>query len=53
MDESEVIRTKLLIEEGLKMVVWVGRVSPPDVGEKLMAAKLSVETKPGKAEAEK
>jgi len=53
MDESEVIRTKLTIEEGLKMVVSAGRVSPPDVGEKMLEAKLSVETKLGKAEAEK
>ncbi|MDD5191008.1 MAG: DUF502 domain-containing protein [Dehalococcoidales bacterium] len=45
VDESQIIRTKLTIEEGLKMVVSAGRVSPAAVGEKLLEAKLKSEAK--------
>ncbi len=38
MDESEIIRTSLTIEEGLKMVVSAGRMSPKEVGDKLVQA---------------
>ena len=35
MKESEVIRTKLSVDEALKMVVSVGRMAPKEVGDKL------------------
>ena len=38
-DDSEVVRTRLTIEEGLKMVVSAGRVSPKDVGDKIFQIK--------------
>jgi uncharacterized membrane protein len=38
-DDSEVVRTRLTIEEGLKMVVSAGRVSPKDVGDKIFQVK--------------
>lgn len=42
-DDSEVVRTRLTIEEGLKMVVSAGRVSPKDVGDKIFQVKLESE----------
>ena len=37
-EESEIIRTSLTVEEGLKMVVSAGRMSPKEVGDKLSQA---------------
>ena len=45
VDESQIIRTRLTIEEGLKMVVSAGRVSPAEVGEKLLEAKMQSESR--------
>ena len=42
-DDSEIVRTQLTIEEGLKMVVTAGRVSPKDIGEKMFEAKSETE----------
>ena len=38
-DDVDVIRTSITIEEGLKMVVSAGRMSPKDVGDKMVQAK--------------
>jgi uncharacterized membrane protein len=38
-DDIDVIRTSITIEEGLKMVVSAGRMSPKDVGDKMVQAK--------------
>ena len=38
-DDVDVIRTSITIEEGLKMVVSAGRMSPKDVGDKMVRAK--------------
>jgi uncharacterized membrane protein len=38
-DDVDVIRTDITIEEGLKMVVSAGRMSPKDVGDKMVQAK--------------
>jgi uncharacterized membrane protein len=43
VDESEIIRTKLTIEEGLKLVVSAGRMSPKEVGDKMIRAKNEAE----------
>ena len=42
-DDSEIIRTSLTIEEGLKMVVSAGRMSPKEVGDKMVQAKNEAE----------
>ena len=42
-DDSEIIRTSLTIEEGLKMVVSAGRMSPKEVGDKMAQAKNEAE----------
>jgi len=42
-DDSEIDRTQFTIEEGLKMVVTAGRVSPKDIGEKMFEAKSETE----------
>ncbi len=38
-DDVDVIRTSITIEEGLKMVVSAGRMSPKEVGDKMVQAK--------------
>jgi uncharacterized membrane protein len=38
-DDADVIRTSITIEEGLKMVVSAGRMSPKNVGDKMVQAK--------------
>ncbi len=38
-DDVDVIRTSITIEEGRKMVVSAGRMSPKDVGDKMVQAK--------------
>ena len=43
VDESEIIRTSITIEEGLKMVVSAGRMSPKEVGDKMVQAKNEAE----------
>ncbi len=43
LDETEVIHTSLTIEEGLKMVVSAGRISPAEVSEKMSHAKTASE----------
>lgn len=37
-DDSEIIRTNLTVEEGLKLVVSAGRMSPKEVGDKMVQA---------------
>ena len=39
LDDSEVIRTTLTVEEALKMVISAGRMSPKEVGDKMVLAK--------------
>ena len=43
VDECEIIRTSITIEEGLKMVVSAGRMSPKEVGDKMVQAKNEAE----------
>lgn len=39
VDESELLRTSITVEEALKMVVSAGRMSPKEVGDKMVQAK--------------
>lgn len=41
--ESEITRTSLTIEEGLKLMVSAGRMSPKEVGDKMVQAKNEAE----------
>jgi uncharacterized membrane protein len=43
VDESELLRTSITVEEALKMVVSAGRMSPKEVGDKMVQAKSEAE----------
>ena len=43
VDESELLRTNITVEEALKMVVSAGRMSPKEVGDKMVQAKNEAE----------
>jgi uncharacterized membrane protein len=43
VDESELLRTSITVEEALKMVVSAGRMSPKEVGDKMVQAKNEAE----------
>jgi uncharacterized membrane protein len=43
VDESEILRTNITVEEALKMVVSAGRMSPKEVGDKMVRAKKDAE----------
>jgi uncharacterized membrane protein len=43
VDESELLRTSITVEEALKMVVSAGRMSPKEVGDKMVQAKNDAE----------
>lgn len=47
VDETEVIRTNLTVEEAIKMVVSAGRMSPKEVGDKMVQAKSEAEKNTG------